>query len=122
MDFEASKRERDRKLRRKLLSVLNIARATSPTGRYGGESLMDEANDGLGFDRQIESERHAIGLLRYLVDAGYAEEHMLTRRRTETFGLRHVEFRITDKGARLLAEQIEPDPLIDDERIMGDDE
>ena len=115
MDFEQAKRERDRRLRRALLSALHFAQKMNPSGFSGGMFLMDAAGPGSdGF----EGPTHALELLRQLVSKGLAEERLKVRRRGELFGLQHCEYRITAKGDSLWLETIPPDPDIDDDRVV----
>ena len=117
-DFNAGDKKRDARLRRKLLFVLYLARANSPTGFISGRRLVDDAGGLAARDCGFESDDHALALARDLCNAGYATEKPLGYlRRGERFGLDHCQFAITSIGTKLHLEQMPPDVLVDDERI-----
>ncbi len=116
-ELEQANRQRDRRLRRAILGVLHAARVW-PSGSLGGQTILDLVNGGRATGQQIEDEPHCLGLCRDLVGKGLAVEHKTERRRTESFGLRHVSYAITAKGSSLVNETIPADPDIDDDRIV----
>lgn len=117
MDFEQAQRERDRRLRRWILTALNHAKCHGITGDLDGVTLRDVVDSGLAAGQKFEDEQHAIGLVRDLVSKQMVQEVKTGLRRGERFGLKHMRVRILDKGARLLNETLPVDPDIDDERV-----
>ncbi len=116
-DFDHVRRMRDKRLRRSLLSVLHGARGGERDGRVGGRTLHELAGYALPPSEQPEDEPHTLQLLRDLVRGGYATEHDVRTRKWQKFELSVLEFAITAHGAALIEEAIDPDPMIDDERI-----
>lgn len=112
---EAAK-ARDRRLRRQLLTALFECRA-SPSGWTGAVTLRDLAEAVFSDDQRFENEQHCIALLRDLLVKGLVEERQKTRRRDETFSLKHLEYRILGPGLNLHLEAAPPDPMIDDDRV-----
>jgi hypothetical protein len=120
MDLDAANRMRDRRLRRRMLSTLHLSRAMSPKGGLGGRALKDLVDGVVPAGQGFESDRHALELARDLVNKGLAEESRLPMRRGQAFGLDFAFFKVTDKGSQLVNESIDPDPDIDDERIVDE--
>jgi hypothetical protein len=118
VDFERANRERDRRLRKRLLSTLHMAR-TGPTGELGAQTLVDLVNSVMPPDQQFESDDHAIALIRDLVAKELATERTINLRRGERFCLRHLAVKVTAEGSSLINETLPPDPDIDDERIAS---
>lgn len=117
IDLEQARKDQDARRRRDLLESLYIIRGSSPTGGVNGVELarLAECN---GVDRRFEDERHALTMIEDLVMRGYVTKTTRLIRRGERFGLRHVALvKITDKGANLYNELIDPDPLVWDERV-----
>lgn len=119
-DFGAARKERDKRLRRRMLSTLRLARAMSPKGGLSGRSLRDNVDGVMPTDQQTENDEHALGLLRDMTAKGYFEESPLPRRRGQSFGLDYLFYRITARGVSLWEESIPPDPDVDDDRIADD--
>lgn len=116
--MKAEEKKRDARLRAKILMALYVCRV-SPSGGISGSTLMDQV-EGLMPPRQgFSGEDHALALCRDLVRAGYASEKALgERRRGQAFGPQWVEFAITHQGVLLHEQQIKPDPLVDDDRML----
>ena len=114
--IENASRERDRRLRRRLLGLLFESRA-SPTGWTGALKLRDMADAASSKDQRFQSEQHCIALLRDLVIKGLAKERRKATKRGQVFGLRHLKYRILAAGLELHLEAAPPDPLIDDDRL-----
>lgn len=117
MNLEQANRERDRRLRRLLLTALDGAKRHGIRGDLDGITLRDVAQAGLPDAQAFEDELHCIGLIRDLVGKSFAAEEVVNLRRGQRVGLAHLRVRITDRGSMLLRESIEPDPDIDDERV-----
>lgn len=124
--YIAAERSREKRLRRSLLSALNMALSGTVDGWATGRYLFDCISVGNltpGDRRWIESlgsyeaERRTRGFLRYLVSAGYAEERDDRERRTQELTLDLLSYHITGKGQQLIEEAIAPDPMIDDDRV-----
>jgi hypothetical protein len=121
-DMEAANRMRDKRLRRRMLGVLNEARK-APRGGISGRVLVDVANASSPRGQRLETDDHAMGLIRDLVAGKYAAETPLQRRKHQEHGLDTMIVSITDFGAKLICEAVDPDPLIDDDRIpAGEDQ
>lgn len=121
MPTELERVVRDRRLRRKILSILQDAQV-SPTGGLGGETILCLVEGSGEPDFFFDDEDHAIRLCRSLVAKGLIEEKSLTRRRREVFGMRHLFFKITASGISLLNETAKVDPDVWDERIPSEGE
>lgn len=117
MDHEQANRERDKRLRRSILTALQNAKRYGINGDLDGITLRDVVNAGLPEQQGFEDEQHMIGLVRDLVGKAMVDEQRKDLRRGERYGLRHMRLKILDKGTRLLNETIAPDPDIDDERV-----
>lgn len=120
MDFEQANRQRDRRLRRRMLSTLHLSRAMSPRGGLGGRALKDLVDGVMPGGQGFEGDRHAMELARDLVNKGLAEESRLPMRRGQAFGLDFAFFKVTAKGSGLVEETVPPDADIDDDRIVED--
>lgn len=110
--------ERDKRLRRRLLQMLYLARSESPTGFLGATMLVDLVNSPLPSDQRTKDDRHAIGLLRDLVHKQLATEELVGLRRSDELALKHLKYRITAAGSGLMLETRPADPDIDDERNL----
>lgn len=116
-DFGTFRRQRDRRLRRRLLETLYNARAFAPSGWYGARSLVDLVNTGATAGAGIEDEMHALALLRDLEAKGLIEVLDQRTRKLQAYGLTHLSARITSGGASLIEETAPVDLDIEDERI-----
>lgn len=118
LDFnQRAEWQRDRRLRRRLLQVLHLARNDSPTGYLSGGVMVELINNGQPREWQIKDERHAITLLRDLVDKALATEQIVgLRSNEEEISIRNLRCRITAAGKSLLLETLPPDPDIEDGR------
>jgi hypothetical protein len=112
---------RNRRLRRRMLQALEAARS-APRGGLTGQALADILDAATAGDQRLENERHAIGLLRDLAGKGLIELEDVRRRSGLRFGLDMLMCRISPRGVSLLEEGIEPDPDVEDERNMGEEE
>jgi hypothetical protein len=115
MEFEAANRKRELRLRRRMLSVLDASRHQPAGGWVTGRFVVDVIAGGGG--DAIDADAQAISLLRDLVAGGYAEHRDDRRYTYQSEGLDMSSYRVTAKGTSLLAEALEPDPLIDDHRL-----
>ncbi len=114
---EHALRERDRRLRRRLLAALFDCR-TSPSGWTGALKLRDMADNASSAEEErFQTELHCVALLRDLATKGLAEERRKAQKRGQVFGLRHLKYRILAAGLDLHLEAAPPDPLIDDDRV-----
>src|SRR5260221_5144105 len=113
---EHASRERDGRLRRRLLAALFECR-TSPSGWTGALKLRDMADSVAADDQRFQTEQHCVALLRDLAIKRLAEERRKSQKRGQVFGLRHLKYRIRAAGLDLHLEAVPPDPLIDDDRV-----
>lgn len=116
-DWEEFRRQRDRRLRRRLLETLYNARAFAPSGWYGARSLVDLVNTAAPADANIEDEAHAMALLRDLENKGLVEHRDTRTRKLQAYGLTYLDARITARGSSLMEETLPADSDIEDERI-----
>jgi hypothetical protein len=117
IDYEVANRQRDRRLRRRLLNTLHLARAMSPRGGMSGRTLKDLVDGVMPPEQKFEDDGHALALMRDLANKDLFAEEALPRRRGQSFGLDYVFFRITAKGSGIWEETVPADPDIDDERL-----
>jgi hypothetical protein len=90
----------------------------SPSGWTGAMALRDATEAAEPGTEHFDSDGHFLGLCRDLAIKGLSEERQKPRRRSETFGLRHLEYRILAVGVSLHLGSIPPDPDIEDGRIV----
>lgn len=116
---EEIQREKDRGIRRRMLSMLLKARK-SPMGGLSGSTLREMVdNVGYAAGEVCDDEGHALLLVRSLAGKGMVRETFLPRKKSLRFDLSCVFYRILDKGERLLNETEPPDPDIADDRIVS---
>ena len=115
LDMDAAERERDKRIRRRMLFVLHEARSSPKNGLHA-RLLCDVLRRSMAHGQSITDDGHAMGLIRDLVNAGYVTETRLERRRGQEHGIDTMFVQITAKGSQLWLEQIPPDPLVDDNR------
>jgi hypothetical protein len=116
IDIELAHHKRDRRLRRRVLLLLNATRVSPESGWCGGQFLLDVVDTALPVGQGFEDESHLLGLLRDLISAKYVEERDDRTRTSQRPALEFTSFRITSKGTALVTEAIEPDPLVEDGR------
>jgi hypothetical protein len=116
VDFGGADRQRDRRLRRRMLSTLHLARI-GPGGGLGGRVLRDLVDGAMPSTQQTTDDDHALGLVRDLVAKGLATETDQRTHKRQRFSLDHLFFRVTAKGSSLWNETIPPDPDVEDQRI-----
>ncbi len=109
--------ERDKRLRRSLLSALDGAKVHGISGDLDGITLRDVVACALPDGQGFEDDAHAIGLIRDLRNKGLVEEQIVGMRRGQRVGLSHMRLKITARGSSLLNETLPVDPDIDDERV-----
>src|SRR3712207_5540337 len=120
MHLEHAERKRDLRLRRRLLLLMHAARVRPESGWIGGRFLVDVVDGAAcGTGTCFTDDAHATGLLRDLVAAGYVEERDDRTKKYQPAGLDYTAYRITVRGVALVEEQVEPDPLIDDDRVRA---
>src|SRR5689334_15615509 len=117
MQLEHAERKRDLRLRRRLLMLMHAARVRPESGWIGGRFLVDVVDGAQPGGQQFTGDDHAGGLLRDLVAGGYAEHRDDRTKRYQPEGLDYSAYRITNRGVALVEEQIEPDPLVEDDRV-----
>lgn len=117
MDFDAAKRRQEKRLRRRLLAVLDASRGHTAGGWVGGRFVFETVDAAIPQGAGFDGDGHAANLLRDLVSAGYAEIRDDRRYQWQREGLDHCSFRVTAKGTALLAEELPVDGLIDDPRL-----
>jgi len=109
---------RDRRLRRAILQSLHRARANESGGWISGRFLFDVLGYSCPSSAGPESDSHLLALLRDLVAKKLVEERDDRDRRSQSFSLDRLSFRVMAMGSSLCEETIPPDPDIDDERIL----
>src|SRR5215218_2506885 len=118
MNTDQAEHKRDRRLRKRLLQVLNAARVRPQSGWAGGRFICDVVDGALPGGQCFESDEHMLGLMRDLVGGGYVEERDDRTRVWQKPGLDLVSYRITNLGTALVLEAVDPDPLVEDSRLM----
>jgi len=108
---------RDRKYRRLLLSALFATRG-SPSSWTSATKLRDAVKDQPAEDPEQEHDQYWICLLRDLCIKGLVEERRRKIKRTETFSLKHLRYRLLSPGLSLCLGSTPPDPDIDDDRVV----
>ncbi len=116
MDLDYAEHKRDRRLRKRLLQVLNAAKVRPEFGWAGGRFIFDLVDGTLPATQRLESDEHLLGLLRDLAGAGYVEERDDRTRTWQPYALDYLSFRITNLGTSLVMEAVDPDPLVEDSR------
>lgn len=116
-DFEVVKLERDKRLRRTMLTALKLALPTSPNKGLSGRALRDAVDCSTESGDRTESDEHALCLMREMTSKGYFEERDLRTRKRQIESLDFLFYVITAKGIDLWNEAIGPDPLVYDDRI-----
>ena len=120
MQLEHAERKRDLRLRRRILNLLHAARSRPEFGWADGRFVFDMVNSVTpAANQQLQDDAHCLGLLRDLVAAGYVEHRDQRVRTHEREGLDSSVYRITARGTALVEEHIDPDPLVDDDRVRG---
>jgi hypothetical protein len=110
-EYELSKFRQNARLRRLALALIDGAKAA---GGLRGRVLFDAMDQ---TPECPEDDDAMLGLLRDLVNGGYVVETDLRRRIGECRGLDVLSYSVTARGTALLEERIDPDPLIDDQRL-----
>jgi hypothetical protein len=108
--------KRDRRLRRRLLEALYESRV-SPMGGIGGRTAVDVIDSAMPEDQRFDNDDHALALLIDLRDGGYVEMLDRRTRKLQRWCVDYMFLKITDKGSRLIREEIPVDPAIEDERL-----
>lgn len=121
LDFdEPLKRDRDRRLRRKLLDVLYLSRG-APLGGLNGRPLVIATDNSMAPGLHLEDDRHAMDLIRDLENKGLVTVERKMRPRGTSFGPDHIVVKITDRGSQLCREAIDPDPDVHDQRVRAEE-
>jgi hypothetical protein len=117
MHLEHAEHRRDLRLRRRLLLLMHAARVRPESGWIGGRFLVDVVDgSAAGSGACFTDDAHATGLLRDLVAGGYAESRDTRTKRYQPEGLDFTAYRITNRGVALVEQQLDPDPLVEDDR------
>ena len=117
MHLEHAEHRRDLRLRRRILQLLHAARVHEHGGWASGRFVVDVIDGATTPASGFNDDAHAAGLLRDLVAGGYVEQRDDRTRRYQPLGLDFVSCRITHRGTALVEEQIDPDPLVEDDRV-----
>jgi len=115
--IDRAEHRRDRRLRRRVLQVLGAARVRPEFGWATGRFVFDLVDGALPGGEAFGDDSHMLALARDLVSAGYVEERDDRRYEWQQPGLDTTSYRITHHGTALLAECIDPDPLIEHPRL-----
>ena len=115
-EIELAEYKRDRRLRRRLLLLLNATRVRPQSGWCGGRFLADVVDATLPDGQRLDGDDHLLALLRDLVSCAYVEERDDRTRQAQQPCLELTSYRITSKGTALVTEAIDPDPLVEDGR------
>jgi hypothetical protein len=116
MDFDAASRKRDAHARHRMLRLLFAARDVE--AGINGRLLQRTLDEAAAPADVLESDGHAVRLLKDLAAAGYAELHDRREYRRQAYGLDWLDAAITAKGVRFCEGGEPADPLVDDGRIV----
>src|SRR5689334_13192770 len=108
---------RDLRLRRRILQVLHAARVHPDAGRMCGQCVVDVIDGATPAAQRFVDDAHARGLLRDLVSASYVEERDDRWLKRQRATLELTSYRIAHRGVALVEQQVDPDPLVEDERL-----
>jgi hypothetical protein len=117
MHLEHAERKRDLRLRRRILQLLHAARVHEHGGWASGRFVVDVIDGATTPAGSFGDDAHAAGLLRDLVAGGYVEQRDDRAKGYQPRSLDFISFRITHRGTALVEEQIDPDPLVEDDRV-----
>ena len=117
MNMEHAERKRDLRLRRRLLMLMHAARVRPESGWMSGRFICDVIDATFVSGHRFVDDAHAMGLLRDLISGGYAEERDDRLRSYQPPTLEFTSYRISHRGVALVEQQIDPDPLVDDDRV-----
>ena len=117
MNIDQAEHKRDRRLRKRLLQVLNAARVRPDRGWAGGRFIFDIVDGAIPGGQRFESDEHMLGLMRDLIAGGYVEERDDRAYTWQAQGVDYVSYRITNLGTALVLEAVDPDPLVEDSRL-----
>jgi len=101
MNPDYAEHKRDRRLRKRILLALHAARVRPEAGWMSGRFLYDLIDGALPGGQRFNSDLHLLGLVRDLVNAGYAQERDERQRVDELFSLDTLSFRVTSQGTAL---------------------
>jgi hypothetical protein len=117
MPIEHAERKRDLRLRRRILLLLHSARVRPDQGWICGRFVVDIIDGAVPTSECFADDAHAVALLRDLIAGTYVEARDDRRKTYHPEGLEFTSYRITHRGTALVEEQIDPDPLVEDERV-----
>ena len=112
MNLDFAEHRRDRRLRKRLLQALHAVRVRPEGGWVTGRVAFDLVDGAEPGGQRFDSDIHCLGLLRDLVNSGYAEERD-DRRRREPFTLDIVSFRVAAAGSAVALDLVDADPLVE---------
>src|SRR3954467_7231940 len=118
-NIDQAEHKRDKRLRKRLLQVLNAARVRPEFGWASGRFIYDVVDGAIPGGQRFEGDAHMLGLMRDLIAAGYVEERDDRTYAWQTAGVDWTSYRITNHGTALVYEAIDPDPLIEDDRLKS---
>src|SRR5687768_16135639 len=117
MNTDQAEHKRDRRLRKRLLQVLNAAKVRPDRGWAGGRFIFDIVDGAIPGGQRFESDEHMLGLMRDLIAGGYVEERDDRAYNWQLPGVDYVSYRVTALGTALVLEAVDPDPLVEDSRL-----
>jgi hypothetical protein len=120
MLLEHAEHRRDLRLRKRILRLLHAARVRPEEGGWAqGRFIVDVIIDTFPGSRSFTDDDHALGLLHDLRAGGYVRQRDDRTKKYQPRSLDFTSFCITHKGVALVEEQIDPDPLVDDDRVRA---
>ena len=117
MQLDHANQQRDLRLRRRILLVLHAARVRPKYGWLSGRFLYDLIDGVQPGGQRFAGDDHLTALLRDLVAAGHAEERDDRWKAYQPASLDFTSYRITHRGTALIEQQVDPDPLVADDRV-----
>lgn len=116
MNIDTANRKRDRRLRRRLLQVMDAAKVRPEYGWVSGRFVFDIVDGAIPGGQCFESDDHFAALMRDLISSAYVEERDDRLYEWQRQTIDATSYRITARGTLLLAEGAPVDPLVEDAR------
>src|SRR5688572_33415669 len=107
MNIDQAEHKRDRRLRKRLLQVLNAAKVRPDRGWAGGRFIFDIVDGAIPAGQRFESDEHMLGLMRDLLAGGYVEERADRAYTCQAHGGDSVSYRITRLCLALVLEAVD---------------
>jgi len=115
--IDRAEHRRDRRLRRRVLQVLGAARVRPEFGWATGRFVYDLVDGALPGGEAFDGDDHMLALVRDLASAATCRSGMTAGTSGSRRGWTRPATASRTTARRLLAECVDPDPLIEDPRL-----